>query len=95
MCYSIIGGYMYVLIDKKKYDLIDKLLNDIYKEIKEKLPQNEFEKLRLSQKKWLRDVQDYNKIFESKGFGTIGTMVKLDYETNMRSFRSLLLMFYL
>jgi len=23
MCYSIIGGYMYVLIDKKKYDLID------------------------------------------------------------------------
>ena len=78
-----------------KYKAIDKLLNNIYQELKIELSKEEFEKLKLSQRQWLKDVQDYNKVFEAKKFGTIATLVKLDYETNMCSFRSLLLMLYL
>ena len=81
--------------EKKKYDAFDKLLNDTYKALKNELGEDEFEKLKLSQRAWLKEVEEYNKVFESKGFGTIAGLVKAEYEINMRSFRTLLLMLYL
>jgi len=80
---------------KRKFEAYDKLLNDTYKEIQNKLSKDDFEKLRISQIAWLKEVENYKKVFDSKGFGTIGTVIKYDYETNMRAFRTLLLMLYL
>ena len=79
----------------KKFDAFDKLLNETYKAVKEKLSEEDFDKLRQSQRAWLKEVEDYNSVFVSKGFGTIGALVKYDYETNMRCFRTLLIMMYL
>ena len=80
---------------KQKYDAFDKLLNDVYGAVKLKISDKDFEKLQIQQRAWLKEVEDYNNVFEAQKFGTIGTLVKLDYEINMRSFRTLLLMMYL
>lgn len=80
---------------KQKYDAFDKLLNDVYGAVKSKISDKDFEKLQIQQRAWLKEVEDYNNVFEAQKFGTIGTLVKLDYEINMRSFRTLLLMMYL
>ena len=79
----------------KKFDAFDKLLNETYQAVKSKLSEEDFEKLRQSQRAWLKEVEAYHTVFISKGFGTIGTLLKYDYETNMRCFRTLLLMMYL
>ena len=79
---------------KRNYDAFDRLLNEVYRYDKSKLSENDFEKLKFSQKQWLSEVEDYNNIFLSKDFGTIGTLVKFDYEINMRCFRALLLMLF-
>ena len=80
---------------KTKYDAFDKLLNDTYKAVKEKISEKEFEELKQAQKAWLKEVEDYNEVYVAQGFGTIGPLVKFDYEINMRGFRALLLMLYL
>lgn len=80
---------------KQNYDAIDKLLNDVYKAVKQKISQEDFENLKITQRAWLKEVMAYNKVFEAQGFGTIGTIVGLNYEIDMRSFRTLLLMLYL
>lgn len=79
----------------RKYKAFDKLLNDTYKEVKSQLSEEDFEQLKKSQIAWLKDVEAYDATFESQGFGTIRTLIKLDYEINMRGFRTLLLMLYL
>ena len=80
---------------KEKYDAFDKLLNDTYKAVKDRISENDFILLKESQRNWLHEVEDYNKIYLAQGFGTIGTLIKFDYEINMRAFRTLLLMLYL
>jgi len=77
------------------YEAVDGLLNDVYQAVKAKLSQEDYKNLKISQKKWLKEVYDYNDVFEAQGYGTIGTIIKFDYEINMRSFRTLLLMLYL
>ena len=77
------------------YEEVDKLLNDTYKAVKQTISQDDFNKLKVNQRTWLKEVEAYNSIFEKQGFGTISTLVKLGYETDMRNFRTLLLMFYL
>lgn len=80
---------------KQEYDAVDKLLNDVYKVVKAKLNADDFEQLKLSEIKWLKEVEAYYSVFEEQGFGTIRTIVYFDYEVNMRKFRTLLLMLYL
>lgn len=80
---------------KNKYDAFDKLLNDTYKAVKNQISKEEFECLRISQRAWLKEVENYNNVFESKEFGTIRGLIKSEYEINMRAFRALLLMLYL
>ena len=79
----------------EKYKAFDKLLNETYSEAKSKLNEEDFEQLKLSQRAWLNEVEAYNKVFEKQNFGTIATLIKTDYEINMRAFRTLLLMLYL
>lgn len=77
------------------YDTVDKLLNETYRAVKNKISQDEFNELIKSELQWLKDVEDYNEVFEEQTYGTMRTMVKLQYEINMRKFRTLLLMLYL
>ena len=77
------------------YKEVDTLLNEVYREVKTKISPADFKKLTASEQKWLNEVKNYKKVFDSKGFGTIGTIIYYDYEINMRQFRTLLLMLYL
>ena len=77
------------------YKEVDALLNEVYREVKTKISPADFKKLTASEQKWLKEVKNYKKVFDSKGFGTIGTIIYYDYEINMRQFRTLLLMLYL
>ena len=79
----------------QNYDAVDELLNEVYQAVKKKIPADDFKNLINSEVKWLKDVEGYKKIYDSQGFGTIGTLVYFDYEINMRNFRTLLLMLYL
>ena len=81
--------------EQKYYNEVDALLNTVYKEVQSKISSADFKNLTLSEKKWLKDVEAYKKVFDSKGFGSIGTIIYYDYEINMREFRTLLLMLYL
>ena len=80
---------------ENNYKEVDALLNEVYKKVQAKIPPEDFKKLTLSEKKWLKEVQDYKKIFDAQGFGSIGTVIYYDYEISMRQFRTLLLMLYL
>ena len=77
------------------YKEVDALLNEVYREVKTKISPADFKKLTASEQKWLKEVNAYKKVFDSKGFGTIGTIIYYDYEISMRQFRTLLLMLYL
>lgn len=77
------------------YTAVDNLLNEVYKEVQSKISPEDFKKLAQSENEWLNEVEAYEKVFNSKGFGTIGTIVYYGYEIDMRSFRTLLLMLYL
>ena len=74
---------------------VDDFMNTVYKKIQSKIPSDDFKNLVLSEQKWLQEVKDYEKTYNSMGFGTIGTVIYYDYQTNMKSFRTLLLMLYL
>ena len=77
------------------YNEVDVLLNEVYKEVQSKISSKDFEKLVLSEINWLKDVESYKEVFDSMEFGTIGTVLYYDYQTNMRQFRTLLLLLYL
>ena len=74
---------------------VDDFLNTVYKKIQSKIPAEDFENLVLSEQKWLKEVDAYKQVYDSMGFGTIGTVVYYGYQTDMKSFRTLLLMLYL
>ena len=86
--------YEMIEFEAEHYKAIDKLLNDVYKELKTKLSQEDFEQLKLSQRAWLKEVLDYEKIYKEQEFGSIGPIIKYGYEIDMRSFRILLLLLY-
>ncbi|MCR5266601.1 MAG: DUF1311 domain-containing protein [Cyanobacteria bacterium RUI128] len=80
---------------EKYYKEIDDLLNEVYMDVKSKIWREDFEKLQLSEYRWLKAVNKYEEVFDSMGFGTIGTIIYYGYQTDMRRFRTLLLMLYL
>ena len=80
---------------KNNYNEVDALLNEVYKEVQAKISHDNFKNLTISETKWLKEVEDYEEIFNSKNFGTIRTLIYYDYEINMKNFRTLLLMLYL
>lgn len=77
-----------------EYKAVDGLLNETYQAVKVKIPPDDFKQLITSELKWLKEVEDYYKVYEQQGFGTIGSLVHSEYECNMRNFRTLLLMLY-
>lgn len=79
----------------KHYQDIDNLLNKVYGDVKTKISSKDFQDLATSEKKWLKEVDNYEKVFNSMDFGTIGTLVYYGYNIDMREFRTLLLMLYL
>ena len=62
--------------------------------VKAIIPPEDFKQLITSELKWLKEVEDYYKVYEQQGFGTIGPLIHLGYECDMRNFRTLLLMLY-
>lgn len=76
------------------YEAVDKLLNETYQAVRTKIPREDFKNLIASELKWLKDVEQYHKVFEQQEYGSIRTWVNLRYEINMRQFRPLLLMLY-
>ncbi len=82
-------------IEAAHYKEVDNLLNEVYQEVKTRIPEDDFKQLIKSELRWLKEVENYNKVFRSQEYGTIGTYVGYSYEINMRNFRTLLLMLYL
>ena len=80
---------------QEKYNAVDGLLNDVYQSVISILTDDDANALRESESKWLKQLDKYNTYFEEKDYGTIKYLVKSEYECNMRSFRTLLLMLYL
>ena len=80
---------------EKYYNEVDDLLNTVYKEIGSKIPPKDFQKLANSQKKWLKEVESYQKIYNTKDFGSVGILMYYDYKVDVSKFRVLLLMLYL
>lgn len=77
------------------YNEVDALLNKVYKEVQTTISADDFKKLTISEAKWQKEVDDYQQVFESMGLGSIGKLVYYDYQTDMKKFRTLLLMLYL
>lgn len=78
----------------KEYEAVDGLLNETYQAVKAKIPPEDFKHLITSELQWLKEVEDYYNVYKQQGFGTIGPLIKFEYECNMRKFRTLLLMLY-
>ena len=74
---------------------VDALLNTVYKEVQVKISPEDFKKLAESENKWLKEVEAYEKTYNAKEFGTLGTSTYYDYQTDMKNFRTLLLMLFL
>lgn len=73
----------------------DKLLNDVYKEIKLTTPEADFYNLKLSERKWLKDIENYKTNIINKGISSADSK-KMTYAiANMKHFRTLLLISYL
>ena len=75
-------------------DTIDGLLNDVYKDIKATIPENDFTNLKLSERKWLKDIESYKTVMNSEELGSMGSMTKTYAIADMRKFRILLLLLY-
>lgn len=79
----------------KHYKEVNDLLNEVYKEVKSKISSEDFKKLADSEKKWLKETENYDKVLDSMEFGTLRSIIYYDYQIDMRNFRTLLLMLYL
>lgn len=77
------------------YEAIDKLLNEVYQAVKAKIPTEDFKNLTSSELIWIKEVEAYKKVFDTQGYGTLGTLKYLGYKTDMHRFRTLLLILYL
>lgn len=77
-------------------DETDTLLNEVYKDLKAKMPKSDFNKLKLSERKWLKDIEKYkHDVIDKQNQKTMGTMIGVlipgAYE-DMKKFRVLLLL---
>lgn len=79
----------------RHYKAVLSLINDVYKTVKSQISEEDFIELRADERKWLKEVNAYKKVFDAQEFGTIRTLIAYNYEINMQNFRALLLMLYL
>ena len=77
------------------YKEVDALLNTVYKEVQSKISPEDFKKLSQSEENWLKEIETYQKTYNAMEFGSLGTSMYYDYQTDMKNFRILLLMLYL
>lgn len=80
---------------ESNFNAIDNLLNQVYKEIELQIPPEDFERLGESEIKWQKEAEEYENVFHSMEYGTIGKLIYYEYQINIREFRTLLLMLYL
>ena len=71
---------------------VDKLLNEVYQKIRITIPREDFEQLKQSEIKWLKNIDQYHKYCVEN---TQSCKMKDWYLCNMRRFRILLLLQYL
>lgn len=76
-------------------DAIDSVLNELYQDIRKNIPASDFENLKQSEIKWLKDIEAYKKVMDSQGFGTISGTIYPYTIADMRKFRILLLIPYI
>lgn len=76
-------------------EAVDAVLNELYQDIRKTIPAIDFEKLKQSEIKWLKDIKDYEKVYYSEDRGSMGGMTYANMLANMRKFRTLLLIPYL
>jgi RNAse (barnase) inhibitor barstar len=76
---------------------IQRLLNEVYKELKNKLTPQDFELLERSQKRWTKNVDDYiSQAFpENENLGSSAPIQKGACTENLTSFRAYLLILIL
>ena len=78
------------------YKDIDKLLNEVYQVLRKNLPPDDFEKLKQSEIKWIKDCDKYQELILLRDeYGSWGRQVGIICaETAFREFRTLLLLLY-
>ena len=73
----------------------DKILNNVYQEIKINTDSKDFELLKTSEIKWIKDLEEYQKFIEEQGFGSIIGLLYANATQDIKHFRTLLLIYYL
>lgn len=82
-------------IAQTQLEATDKILNEVYKEIKNNINENEFNELKEQQKRWLQDMSEYEKTINEQGFGSIVGLIYPTTIHNIKKFRTfLLILFY-
>lgn len=84
----------------QNYKAIDKLLNEVYQEVRGIIPAEDFENLKQSEIRWIKDVDKYHKKATSEDgeymYGSYGSRAGImNAEVDMRQFRTMLLLLYL
>ena len=82
------------------YKAIDKLLNEVYQEVRSIIPAEDFENLKQSEIRWIKDIDKYHKKATSEDgefmYGSYGSHAGImNAEVDMRQFRTMLLLLYL
>ena len=73
----------------------DKILNEVYQQISITVEAGDFEKIKASEIKWVKELNSYQKYIEQQDFGSIGGLIFAKTSQDIRHFRTLLLIYYL
>lgn len=73
----------------------DKILNEVYQQISITVESEDFEKIKASEIKWVKELNSYQKYIEQQDFGSIGGLIFAKTSQDIRHFRTLLLIYYL
>ena len=73
----------------------DKILNEVYQQIRITTEAEDFEKLKASEIRWVKELKDYQKYIGQQDFGSIGGLIYTKTSQDIINFRALLLIYYL
>lgn len=73
----------------------DKILNEVYQQIRITVESEDFEKLKASEIRWVKELKDYQKYIGQQDFGSIGGLIYTKTSQDIINFRALLLIYYL
>ena len=73
----------------------DKILNEVYQQISITVESEDFEKIKASEIRWVKELKDYQKYIGQQDFGSIGGLIYTKTSQDIINFRALLLIYYL